>query len=144
MTIKEIRAYCRSKWKACEDYPFGDIPICYRLNKKIFAQIYPNPCLLYTSCNVLSYILLHRYLRNQLHGGFRPHADIQIYRRIYRSDHGHAGRPHPLENGKIQAMDYLGRSGPWIPYLPSFHRAGLITEYESGLRPVSYTHLDKI
>lgn len=43
MTIKEIRAYCRSKWKACEDYPFGDIPICYRLNKKIFAQIYPNP-----------------------------------------------------------------------------------------------------
>lgn len=43
MTIKEIRAYCRSKWMACEDYPFGDIPICYRLNKKIFAQIYPNP-----------------------------------------------------------------------------------------------------
>ena len=31
-------------------------------------------------------------------------------------------------------MDYLGSSGPWIPYLPSFHCAGLITEYESGLR----------
>lgn len=23
-------------------YPFGDIPICYKLEGKIFAQIYPN------------------------------------------------------------------------------------------------------
>ena len=43
MRLEEIKAYCQNKWKAYEDYPFGDIPICYRLNKKIFAQIYPNP-----------------------------------------------------------------------------------------------------
>ena len=30
-----------SKLGAYEDYPFGDVPICYRVNKKIFAQIYP-------------------------------------------------------------------------------------------------------
>ncbi|MDE7061830.1 MAG: MmcQ/YjbR family DNA-binding protein, partial [Lachnospiraceae bacterium] len=42
MKLEEIRAYCLSKWKAYEDSPFGDIPICYRLNKKIFAQIYPD------------------------------------------------------------------------------------------------------
>lgn len=43
MNTEEIKNYCLGKWKAYEDSPFGDIPICYRLNKKIFAQIYPNP-----------------------------------------------------------------------------------------------------
>lgn len=41
MLFKEIRDYCLSKHKAYEDYSFGDIPICYKLNNKIFAQIYP-------------------------------------------------------------------------------------------------------
>ena len=43
MNTEEIKNYCLGKWKAYEDSPFGDVPICYRLNKKIFAQIYPNP-----------------------------------------------------------------------------------------------------
>lgn len=43
MTAEEIRVYCLSKPGAYEDLPFGDIPICYKVNKKIFAQIYPNP-----------------------------------------------------------------------------------------------------
>ena len=43
MKTEEIRAYCLKKWKAYEDFPFGDIPICFKLNKKIFAQLYPNP-----------------------------------------------------------------------------------------------------
>lgn len=42
MDIEKIKNYCLGKWKAYEDSPFGDVPICYRLNKKIFAQIYPN------------------------------------------------------------------------------------------------------
>lgn len=43
MQLTDIKAYCLNKWKAYEDYPFGDIPICYKLNKKVFAQIYPKP-----------------------------------------------------------------------------------------------------
>lgn len=43
MNTEEIKNYCLGKWRAYEDSPFGDVPICYRLNKKIFAQIYPNP-----------------------------------------------------------------------------------------------------
>ena len=42
LTLEQIKEYCLSKYKAYEDYPFGDIPICYKLNKKVFAQIYPN------------------------------------------------------------------------------------------------------
>ena len=42
LTLEQIKEYCLSKHKAYEDYPFGDIPICYKLNKKVFAQIYPN------------------------------------------------------------------------------------------------------
>lgn len=42
MRLEDIKAYCLNKWRAYEDYPFGDMPICYKLNGKVFAQIYPN------------------------------------------------------------------------------------------------------
>ena len=42
MDIEEIKAYCLSKPKAYEDLPFGDWPVCYKVNKKTFAQIYPD------------------------------------------------------------------------------------------------------
>lgn len=42
MELREIKEYCLSKYKSYEDYPFGDVPICYKLNKKVFAQIYPH------------------------------------------------------------------------------------------------------
>ena len=42
MRLENIKAYCLNKWQAYEDHPFGDIPICYKLNRKIFAQIYPD------------------------------------------------------------------------------------------------------
>lgn len=41
MQVEKIKEYCLSKHKACETYPFGDVPICYKLNGKVFAQIYP-------------------------------------------------------------------------------------------------------
>lgn len=42
MNTEEIKVYCLSKQKAYEDYPFGEWPICIKLNGKIFAQIYPD------------------------------------------------------------------------------------------------------
>lgn len=42
MTIEEIEAYCLQKHKAYEDHPFGEYPVCYKLNGKIFAQVYPD------------------------------------------------------------------------------------------------------
>lgn len=42
MTIEEIKEYCLQKHKACEARPFGEYPICYKLNGKIFAQVYPD------------------------------------------------------------------------------------------------------
>lgn len=41
MNVEEIKSYCKSKYKATEEFPFGDVPICYKLNGKIFAQLYP-------------------------------------------------------------------------------------------------------
>ena len=41
MNADTIRQYCLQKHKACETYPFGDVPICYKLNNRIFAQLYP-------------------------------------------------------------------------------------------------------
>lgn len=42
MGPEEIKAYCLGKPKAYEDRPFGETPICYKVNKKIFAQLYPD------------------------------------------------------------------------------------------------------
>lgn len=41
MQIQTIKNYCLSKRGAYEDCPFGEMPICYKLNGKIFAQLYP-------------------------------------------------------------------------------------------------------
>ena len=42
MNVEAIKLYCLSKPKACEDLPFGELPICCKVNGKIFAQIYPD------------------------------------------------------------------------------------------------------
>lgn len=42
MRAEDIMAYCLSKHKSYESFPFGDIPICYKLNGRIFAQLYPH------------------------------------------------------------------------------------------------------
>lgn len=41
MTADEIKDYCRSKKMITEENPFGDVPICFKLKGKIFAQLYP-------------------------------------------------------------------------------------------------------
>jgi len=41
MDVQDIKDYCLNKPKAYEDCPFGEVPICYKLNGKIFAQLYP-------------------------------------------------------------------------------------------------------
>lgn len=41
LEVEEIEQYCAAKKGAYQDFPFGPIPICYKLKGKIFAQIYP-------------------------------------------------------------------------------------------------------
>lgn len=38
---EELIQYCCKKKKAYIDYPFGKEPICIKVDKKIFAEIYP-------------------------------------------------------------------------------------------------------
>lgn len=41
MDLEQIKSYCLSKPRASETYPFGDWPICMKVNGRIFAQLYP-------------------------------------------------------------------------------------------------------
>lgn len=41
MELEEIKTYCQSKLYVTEEFPFGDVPICYKLSGKIFVQLYP-------------------------------------------------------------------------------------------------------
>lgn len=43
MEVQEIIDYCLLKKDACMDLPFGDIPICFKINKRIFCEVYPQP-----------------------------------------------------------------------------------------------------
>ena len=43
ISAEKIREYCLSLHKAYEDRPFGDVPVCFKLNGRIFAQLYPYP-----------------------------------------------------------------------------------------------------
>ncbi|KNY29439.1 GCN5-related N-acetyltransferase [Pseudobacteroides cellulosolvens ATCC 35603 = DSM 2933] len=42
MTMDEIINYCLSKPGAYIDFPFGSIPICVKVQKRLFAQMYPH------------------------------------------------------------------------------------------------------
>lgn len=41
MTTDEILEYCLSKPGAYIDFPFGAIPVCVKVQKRLFAQVYP-------------------------------------------------------------------------------------------------------
>lgn len=41
MTREEIHALCMAMHGAQETYPFGPVPVCYKLGGRIFAQLYP-------------------------------------------------------------------------------------------------------
>jgi predicted DNA-binding protein (MmcQ/YjbR family) len=43
MTVDEILQYCLSKKGAYIDFPFGSVPICVKVEKRLFAQLYPKP-----------------------------------------------------------------------------------------------------
>lgn len=42
MTVAEIENYCLEKPGAYRDLPFGEVPICFKVKGKIFAQLYPD------------------------------------------------------------------------------------------------------
>ncbi len=42
MTTDEIINYCLQKPGAYIDFPFGNVPICVKVGKRLFAQMYPH------------------------------------------------------------------------------------------------------
>ena len=42
MTHSEIESYCLAKAGSYRDLPFGEVPVCYKVRGKIFAQLYPD------------------------------------------------------------------------------------------------------
>jgi predicted DNA-binding protein (MmcQ/YjbR family) len=43
MKTEELEAYCLQKPESYRDQPFGPEPVCFKVRKRIFAQIYPTP-----------------------------------------------------------------------------------------------------
>ena len=41
INLQELVDYCLSKQNAYIDFPFGDSPVCFKYDGRIFAEIYP-------------------------------------------------------------------------------------------------------
>jgi predicted DNA-binding protein (MmcQ/YjbR family) len=42
IALQELIDYCTAKDNAEICFPFGDVPICFKFNGRIFIEIYPN------------------------------------------------------------------------------------------------------
>ena len=82
MLVNEIIEYCQKKSKAYIDYPFGDIPICFKVNKKIFAEIYPleNDYKITLKCDPLLAELYRRQYEDVVIRGYHCPPVQAIYR----------------------------------------------------------------
>lgn len=86
MLKEEIIKYCLNKNKAYIDYPFGDIPICFKVNKKIFAQLYPleNDYKITLKCDVLLAELYRQQYKNIVVRGYHcPPVQASHFNTIY-------------------------------------------------------------
>lgn len=72
MKTDEIIEYCLKKKKAYMDYPFGDIPICFKINNKIFAELYPleNDYKITLKCDPLLAELYRKQYKNVVIRGY--------------------------------------------------------------------------
>jgi len=82
MLKDEIIEYCLNKNKAYIDYPFGDIPICFKVNKKIFAELYPldNDYKITLKCDAFLAELYRKQYLNDIVRGYHCPPMQAIYR----------------------------------------------------------------
>ena len=82
MLVNEIIEYCQKKNKAYIDYPFGDIPICFKVNNKIFAELYPleNDYKITLKCDSLLAELYRKQYENVVIRGYHCPPVQAIYR----------------------------------------------------------------
>ena len=82
MSKDEIIEYCLNKNKAYIDYPFGDIPICFKVNKKIFAELYPldNDYKVTLKCDAFLAELYRKQYPNDIVRGYHCPPMQAIYR----------------------------------------------------------------
>lgn len=82
MLVNEIIKYCESKNKAYIDYPFGDIPICFKVNNRIFAELYPleGDFKITLKCDSLLAELYRKQYKNVVIKGYHCPSAQAIYR----------------------------------------------------------------
>ena len=86
MQIDDIIQYCLNKNKAYIDYPFGDIPICFKVNNKLFAQLYPleDDYKITLKCDVLLAELYRKQYKDIVIKGYHcPPVQVAHFNTIY-------------------------------------------------------------
>ncbi len=84
--VEAIKAYCLGKPMAYEDRPFGEIPVCYKLNGKIFAQLYPGEqdCKITLKCSMSQGDFFRRLYPGQVVRGYHcPPVQQPYWNTVY-------------------------------------------------------------
>lgn len=85
MTTEEILNYCLAKPGAYIDFPFGDIPVCVKVGKRLFAQLYPKQedCKITLNCDrVMGEMYRNSYLDVVTRGYHCPPAQQPYFNTI--------------------------------------------------------------
>ncbi len=79
MTVQEILDYCMQKPGAYTDCPFGPEPICVRVEKRIFAEVFPGRGWLTLKCEPLQGMLWRQQYPETIRRGYHCPTPMQPY-----------------------------------------------------------------
>jgi predicted DNA-binding protein (MmcQ/YjbR family) len=82
LTANDIKEYCLKKADAYMDLPFGEIPICFKVNNKIFCELYPkeNDYKITLKCEPFLATLLREKYKSDIIRGYHCPLRMQPYR----------------------------------------------------------------
>jgi len=82
MTPQDIIDYCTKKEKAEMAFPFGEIPICFKLYNRIFLELYPNKMdyKITVTCELVTGDFLRQVFNGIVVHGYHCPAAIRPYR----------------------------------------------------------------
>jgi predicted DNA-binding protein (MmcQ/YjbR family) len=82
VTVNDVIGYCMKKEFVTLSFPFGEIPICFKLYNKIFLELYPekNDYKITVSCDPFEADCLRQIYKDVIVPGYHCPAMIRPYR----------------------------------------------------------------
>ena len=96
-TLQQILEYCLAKPGAYEDFPFGPEPICVRVEKRIFAELYPTRGWFTLKCEPMQGLVWREQFPDVIRRGYHcPSVQQPYHNTILLANHISPGILHAM------------------------------------------------